>query len=249
MIAQQTMIIDLSKRTVDSVTRIESFLKDPRPAPIIFMALARRAELSESRRSLQRRDRPQILHPRRPEDAAREASTPPARPRSRRAAYRLLHRQGERASFRPDMPAPLLRPSDRPETSPKDAELDRLFEAKRADTGAPWSKQAARSAGSILCSHQKSLPPRRRVCHHTAEAAAIKNAILAANDAAMRYAATDLGFARKGHAERMAQIRARLDGSLLSTPRPPDARSAGRSQWRYLSHRCTDRRRPALPSA
>ena len=32
MIAQQTMIIDLSKRTVDSVTRIESFLKDPRPA-------------------------------------------------------------------------------------------------------------------------------------------------------------------------------------------------------------------------
>ena len=32
MIAQQTMIIDLSKRTVDSVTRIESFLKEPRPA-------------------------------------------------------------------------------------------------------------------------------------------------------------------------------------------------------------------------
>lgn len=32
MIAQQTMIIDLSKRAVDSVTRIESFLKDPHPA-------------------------------------------------------------------------------------------------------------------------------------------------------------------------------------------------------------------------
>ncbi len=32
MIAQQTMIIDLSKRTVDSVTRIESFLKDRHPA-------------------------------------------------------------------------------------------------------------------------------------------------------------------------------------------------------------------------
>lgn len=31
MIAQQTMIIELSKRTVDSVTRIESALKEPQP--------------------------------------------------------------------------------------------------------------------------------------------------------------------------------------------------------------------------
>jgi hypothetical protein len=29
---------------------------------------------------------------------------------------------------------------------PKDADLDRLFEAKRADTGAAWSKPSARSA-------------------------------------------------------------------------------------------------------
>ena len=88
-----------------------------------------------------------------------------------------------------------------PRQVPKDAELDRLFEAKRADTGAPWSKQARQISGfDFVFSPEKSASLAAAFATTPAEAAAIKNAILAANDAAMRYAATDLGFARKGHA-------------------------------------------------
>ena len=50
-------------------------------------------------------------------------------------------RQDERATWRGDMPANVAAVLGIDQARmPKDAELDRLFEAKRADTGEAWSK-------------------------------------------------------------------------------------------------------------
>jgi hypothetical protein len=138
-----------------------------------------------------------------PEDAAPQGVDPAGRdldPGERLTAY--YTGRGERASFRPDMPRPVAKALGiDPSHPPKDAELDRLFEAKRADTGAPWSKQARQISGfDFVFSPEKSASLAAAFATTPAEAAAIKNAIFSANDAAMRYAATDLGFARKGHA-------------------------------------------------
>lgn len=138
-----------------------------------------------------------------PEDATPQGVDPAGReldPGERLTAY--YTGRGERASFRPDMPRPVAEALGiDPRQAPKDAELDRLFEAKRADTGALWSKQARQISGfDFVFSPEKSASLAAAFATTPAEAAAIKNAILSANDAAMRYAATDLGFARKGHA-------------------------------------------------
>ena len=138
-----------------------------------------------------------------PDDAAPQGVDPAGRdldPGERLTAY--YTGRGERASFRPDMPRAVAQTLGiDPRQVPKDADLDLLFEAKRADTGVPWSKQARQISGfDFVFSPEKSASLAAAFATTPAEAAAIKNAILAANDAAMRYAATDLGFARKGHA-------------------------------------------------
>ena len=124
----------------------------------------------------------------------------------------------------PDMPRAVAQTLGiDPRQVPKDAELDRLFEAKRADTGAPWSKQARQISGfDFVFSPEKSVSFAAAFATTPAEAAAIKNATLAANDAAMRYAAACTYWLcpQGGMRERTVQIRARLDGSLLLTTPP-----------------------------
>lgn len=53
-----------------------------------------------------------------------------------------------RATWRPDMPLALARAVGiDPRRMPKDAELDRLFEARRADTGEKWSRHERKLSG------------------------------------------------------------------------------------------------------
>jgi len=80
-------------------------------------------------------------------------------------------------------------------------ELDRLFEAKRADNGEGWSQHQRKNSGfDFVFSPHKSVSLAAEFASNPAEAAAIRNAIWAANDDALRYAADDLALARKGHA-------------------------------------------------
>ena len=82
---------------------------------------------------------------------------------------------------------------------PRDAELDRLFEGKRADTGETWSKHERKiSAFDFTFSPHKSVTLAAEFAATPAESAAIWNAIDRANDATMRYIARELGWARKG---------------------------------------------------
>ena len=168
------------------------------------MAIARHAELSENRRGLQRRNRPQILHPRRPRrrrplkaSTPRDATSIPAS-----GLPPITPAGGSRASSA-DMPlARLPRPSGSTRGKPPKMPSSIAFLRPSGPTPArPGPNRPAKSAALISSSHQKSLPPSPpRLPTHWRRPPRIKNAILAANDAAMRYAATDLGFARKGHA-------------------------------------------------
>ncbi len=111
--------------------------------------------------------------------------------------------RGERASWQPHMPAGVaaaLGLAD-PRKSPRDAELDRLFEAKRADTGEAWSGHRRKISGfDFVFSPHKSVSLAAEFASTPSEAAAIRNAVRAANDEALHYAAHDLAWARKGHA-------------------------------------------------
>ena len=89
--------------------------------------------------------------------------------------------------------------ADNPHRMPRDAELDRLFEGKRADTGETWSKHERKiSAFDFTFSPHKSVTLAAEFAATPAESAAIWNAIDRANDATMRYIARELGWARKG---------------------------------------------------
>ena len=105
-----------------------------------------------------------------------------------------------RATWRPDMASSVARALGVDHRSmPKDADLDRLFEAKRADTGVAWSKHARKiSAFDLTFAPHKSVTLAAEFAATAAESAAIWNAIDRANDAAMRLVARDLGWARKG---------------------------------------------------
>ena len=82
---------------------------------------------------------------------------------------------------------------------PKNAELDRLFEGKRGDTGEAWSKHKREiSAYDFTFAPHKSVTLAAEFAATPAESAAIWNAIDRANDAAMRYIAREIGWARKG---------------------------------------------------
>ncbi|VFU17594.1 MobF family relaxase [Methylocella tundrae] len=111
--------------------------------------------------------------------------------------------RGARASWRPDMPAAVAAAIGLADArqQPRDMELDRLFEAKRADNGKGWSQHQRKNSGfDFVFSPHKSVSLAAEFASNPAEAAAIRNAIWAANDDALRYAADDLALARKGHA-------------------------------------------------
>jgi TrwC relaxase len=105
-----------------------------------------------------------------------------------------------RATWRPDMPSSVARVLGiDPTRPPPDKALQRLFEAKRADTGAAWSDQVRKiSAYDLTVAPHKSVTLAAEFAQTPAEAAAIWHAIDRAGDATMRYAARELGWARKG---------------------------------------------------
>jgi hypothetical protein len=105
-----------------------------------------------------------------------------------------------RATWRPDMPAAIARAAGiDPHLMPRDEEMSRLFEGKRADNGEAWSKHNRKLSGfDLVFSPHKSVTLAAEFAATPAESAAIWNAIDRANDRAMRYVAQVLGWARRG---------------------------------------------------
>ena len=87
-----------------------------------------------------------------------------------------------------------------PTRAPTDAELDRLFEARRADTGEKWPTTRPReiSAYDLTLAPHKSVSLAAEFAASPAEAAAIWAAIDGASDDTMRFVAQEIGWARKG---------------------------------------------------
>jgi hypothetical protein len=106
------------------------------------------------------------------------------------------------AILRPDMPQSVAKALGLDTSrTPTSDELARLFEAKRADTAAAWSEETRKNSGfDLVFSPHKSVSLAAEFAASPAETAAIRNAVLAANQDALRYAAKDLGVARRGHA-------------------------------------------------
>ena len=105
-----------------------------------------------------------------------------------------------RATWRPDLSAAAAAALGVDRLSmPKNDDLDRLFEAKRADNGEAWSKHSRDiSAYDLVLTPHKSIALAAEFASSAAESAMIWHAIDRANDATMRYVARELGWARKG---------------------------------------------------
>ncbi len=105
-----------------------------------------------------------------------------------------------RATWRPDMALAITRALGiNPHRTPRDADLVRLFEGRRADNGEAWSPHHRTiSAYDMVFSVHKSVTLAAEFAAAPAESAAIWNAIDRANDAAMRHVVSVLGWARKG---------------------------------------------------
>ena len=105
-----------------------------------------------------------------------------------------------RATWRPDMPAILAGVIGiDPRKMPRDAEMSRLFEARRADTGEAWSRHTRKLSGfDLVFSPHKSVSLAAEFAATPSESAALWNAVDRAADRAMRYVAQVLGWARKG---------------------------------------------------
>jgi hypothetical protein len=93
-----------------------------------------------------------------------------------------------RATWRPDMPANVAKALGvDARTMPKDADLDRLFEAKRGDTGKRWTEHKRKiSAYDLTLAPHKSVTLAAEFAATPAESAMIWHAIDRANDATMR---------------------------------------------------------------
>src|SRR5271165_5961760 len=104
-----------------------------------------------------------------------------------------------RATWRPDMPAILAEAIGiDPSGMPRDAEMSRLFEGRRADTGEAWSQHKRKLSGFDLeFSPHKSVTLAAEFAATPAESAAFCNAVDRANDRAMRFVAQEVGWARK----------------------------------------------------
>ncbi len=117
-----------------------------------------------------------------------------------------------RASWRPDMaPAVAQALGINPAMAPGDEALERLFEARRGDTGEAWTKnKRSISAYDLTASPDKSVTLAIEFARDDAEKAALIQAVWRANDDAMRRCCRDwLGGAR---------ALAGVAGSSLSDP-------------------------------
>ena len=106
-----------------------------------------------------------------------------------------------RATWRPDMAPEMAEAMGiDPAQLPADAELDRLFEARRADTGEKWpsAKERKISAYDLTVAPHKSVSLAAEFAASPAEAGAIWEAVNRANDDTMRYVAREIGWARRG---------------------------------------------------
>jgi len=105
-----------------------------------------------------------------------------------------------RATWRPDMPGLVARAIGiDPHKLPRDAEMSRLFEGRRADNGEAWSRHKRKLSGfDLVFAPHKSVSLAAEFATTPAESAAIWNAVDRAADRAMRYVAQILGWARKG---------------------------------------------------
>ncbi len=105
-----------------------------------------------------------------------------------------------RASWRTDMaPAVAQALGINPALAPGDDALERLFEARRADTGEAWTEhKRSVSAYDLTASPDKSVTLAIEFARDDAEKAALILAVWRANDDAMRYVAGEIGWARRG---------------------------------------------------
>ena len=105
-----------------------------------------------------------------------------------------------RASWRPDMaPAVAQALGINPGMAPGDEALERLFEARRGDTGEAWTaNKRSVSAYDLTASPDKSVTLAIEFARDDAEKAALILAVWRANDDAMRYVAGEIGWARRG---------------------------------------------------
>jgi len=105
-----------------------------------------------------------------------------------------------RASWRTDMaPAVAQALGINPALAPGNDALERLFEAKRGDTGEAWTKnKRSISAYDLTASPDKSVTLAIEFARDDAEKAALILAVWRANDDAMRYVAGEIGWARRG---------------------------------------------------
>jgi len=138
-------------------------------------------------------DKPEPIHPPALDEAGRQLEEG-----GRLVAY--YTGRDSRASWRPDMPGLVARAIGiDPHKMPRDAEMSRLFEARRADTGEPWSQHKRKLSGfDLVFSPHKSVSLAAEFAATPAETAAMWNAVDRAADRAMRYVAQVLGWARKG---------------------------------------------------
>jgi hypothetical protein len=107
----------------------------------------------------------------------------------------------ERGMWRPDMPALVAEAIGvDPRMPPRDQEMSRLFEGRRADNGEAWSRHNRKLSGfDIVFSPDKSVSLAAAFAPTDAEKAMIRHAMDRAADRAMRYLAFEVGWARKGH--------------------------------------------------
>ena len=100
---------------------------------------------------------------------------------------------------------------------PRDAEMARLFEARRADDGEAWSAHPRKLSGvDLVFSPDKSVTLAAEFAPTPAESALIWNAIDRAADRAMRYVAQEVGWARQ--AVKGGEGRCRSGGSRMDHP-------------------------------
>ena len=106
-----------------------------------------------------------------------------------------------RAQWRPDLPAVFAQAIGvDSRLRPRDAEMLRLFEGRRADTGEAWSGQKRKLSGfDLVFSPHKSVSLAAEFARTPAETAAFWNAVDRASDQAMHYVGHVMGWARKGH--------------------------------------------------
>ena len=135
-----------------------------------------------------------------------------------------------RATWRPDMSAALAKAAGiDPREMPCDVAMSRLFEGRRADDGEAWSRHPRKVSGfDLVFSPHKSITLAAEFAATPAESAAIWNSIDRANDAAMRYVAKVLGWARKGQGGEDGSDPGAVGGSA-SAITPPDQRCTSKT--------------------